>query len=329
MRYLVATLFVVGASALAAADETAVSPSAVSAAIDRGLAFLAADAMAWKNEHNCVSCHHASLVVWAMREAMPRGYKVDKPVLAELTTWIAESGDGTTSLARPDGIPKALNEKAVSLALARTADPQPDANSQQGLQLLLSTVKSDQQENGSWASWPDTRPPIFGHSDERATLAATLALLPAAATGDNSAIVARDKAMAWIAETKSDDDAQSMALRLVVWQRAGRPMSEWLPLAGRIRERQNTDGGWSQTSDMPSDAWATGQALYALRTRTLCPTIPRSNAAHAFLVRTQRDDGSWSMISRPVKPGGEGSKSLIPITAAGSAWAVLGLTRTR
>ena len=44
---------------------------------------------------------------------------------------------------------------------------------------------------------------------------------------------------------------------------------------------------------------------------------------------SQRDDGSWPMTSRPVKPGGEGSKSLIPITGAGSAWAVLGLVRSR
>ena len=49
----------------------------------------------------------------------------------------------------------------------------------------------------------------------------------------------------------------------------------------------------------------------------------------AFLIRTQRDDGSWPMTSRPVKPGGEGSKSLIPITGAGGAWAVLGLVRSR
>jgi hypothetical protein len=34
------------------------------------------------------------------------------------------------------------------------------------------------------------------------------------------------------------------------------------------------------------------------------------------------------MRSRPVKPGGKGSTSLIPITGAGSAWAVLGLVRS-
>jgi hypothetical protein len=46
-------------------------------------------------------------------------------------------------------------------------------------------------------------------------------------------------------------------------------------------------------------------------------------------MKTQRDDGSWPMTSRPVKPGGDGSNSLIPITGAGSAWAVLGLARSR
>ena len=56
------------------------------------------------------------------------------------------------------------------------------------------------------------------------------------------------------------------------------------------------------------------------------PVIRR---AHAFLIKTQRADGSWPMTSRPVRPGGEGAKSLIPITGAGSAWAVLGLVQSR
>jgi hypothetical protein len=75
---------------------------------------------------------------------------------------------------------------------------------------------------------------------------------------------------------------------------------------------------------MASDAWATGQALYALAHAGIKPDEPIIQRGHAFLVGTQRDDGSWPMTSRPAKPGGEGSKSLIPITAAGSAWATLG-----
>ena len=201
--------------------------------------------------------------------------------------------------------------------------------SQKGLKLLLKTVKAEQTENGSWSTWPETRPPIFGSSDESLTALATLAVLPAAAAGDEGAKAARDKAVKWFSETKTDDDPQSIALRLVLWTRLGRPAEEWQPLVKRIKERQNADGGWSQGKDLASDAWATGQALYALAHTAIKPDDPVITRGHAFLIKTQREDGSWPMTSRPTKPGGEGSKSLIPITGAGSAWAVLGLVRSR
>lgn len=194
---------------------------------------------------------------------------------------------------------------------------------------LLETVKGDQADDGSWSAWPETRPPIFGDSDESMTALATLAVLPAAAAGDDSAQAVRDRGARWLAGTEADDDPQSVALRLVLWRRLGRPAEEWEPLARRIRGRQNADGGWSQAKWMASDAWATGQALYALAHAGRKRDDPVISRARAFLIRTQRDDGSWPMTSRPVKPGGEGSKSLIPITGAGGAWAVLGLVRTR
>src|SRR5262245_58345739 len=263
MRWVVVLALVVFPPAVVARDPSR-KPTDVDTTIKRGLGFLVKDAQAWKDKHNCVSCHHAALVVWSMREAKQRGHVVDEPVLAELTKWVAESGDGTTGVPRPAGVPKALNAKAVWFALALGADPKPDASSQQGLKLLLQTVASDQTENGSWASWPETRPPIFGNSDESMTALATLAVLPAAATGDSSAGAVRDKGVQWLTQSRTDDDPQSIAMRLVLWTRLGRPAEEWQPLVRRIRERQNADGGWSQAKDLASDAWATGQALYAL-----------------------------------------------------------------
>jgi hypothetical protein len=227
---------------------------AADAAIDRGLSFLKRDALAWKEKHNCVSCHHAALVVWSMREAKSHGHAVDGPFLSELTRWVAESGDGKTGVARPAGRPRALNAKAVWFALALEADPEPDATAQGGLMRLLETVKGDQTDDGSWSAWPETRPPIFGDSDEGMTALATLAVLPAAAAGDASAQAARDRGIRWLAATKTGDDPQSVALRLVLWRRLGRPAGEWEPLVRQIRERQNADGGWSQAKGMASDA---------------------------------------------------------------------------
>jgi hypothetical protein len=328
MRSIVGVLLCILPPAVSAQGPQAKRTDA-GATIERGLRFLAKDALAWRDKHNCVSCHHASLVVWSMREAKERGHGVDETVLAELTKWVAESGDGKTGVARPAGVPKALNPKAVWFALALSADPKPDAVTRKGLELLWKTVKTDQTDNGSWSSWPETRPPIFGNSDESMTALATLAMLSAAATGDAEARVVRDKGVKWLVGTKTDFDSQSIALRLVLWTKLGRPVNEWQPLVRLIKERQNADGGWSQTKDMASDAWASGQALYALAHAGVKPDDPAIQRGHAFLIKTQREDGSWRMTSRPVKPGGPGSNSLIPITGAGTAWAVLGLVQNR
>jgi squalene-hopene/tetraprenyl-beta-curcumene cyclase len=313
---------------VASAQEARPKRAEVDAAIDRGLGFLVKDALAWKKDNKCASCHHASLVICSMQEAKQFGHAVDEPVLAELRKWVANSGDGKFGLARPASAPGAASPKAIYFALALGVDPKPDAESVKGLKLLLKTVEAEQTENGSWSTWPETRPPIFGSSDESLTALATLALLPAAATGDEQAKAARDKAIKWLVETKTDDDPQSVALRLVLWKRLDRPAKEWDPLVTRIKDRQNTDGGWGQTNDMASDAWATGQALYALAYAGVKPNEAAISRGQAFLLKTQRKDGSWSITSRPTKPGGKGSTSLIPITGAGSAWAVLGLVRS-
>jgi hypothetical protein len=326
LSLLMASSTVFGAAPVSPA--TGVTKDGISRAIERGLVFLKQDALAWKKKYNCASCHHASLVIWSMHEVQRRGMAVDRPFLAEMTKWVAQSGDGKTGVPRPAGIPKALNSKAVQFTLGLGADPAPNDVSQAGMKLMLKTVEGDQLENGSWAAWPETRPPFFGGSNDSMTALATLAVLPAATAGDAAAKTTLDKAVGWVTKTKTDDDPQSVALRLVLWRRLGRPTEECQPLVDRIKGRQNADGGWSQAPDMTSDAWATGQALYALAHAGLGPGEPAIARGHAFLTRTQRDDGSWPMTSRPIKPGGAGSTSLVPITGAGTAWAVIGLARS-
>ena len=87
---LAVSLIIVGVTSVAMAEDARPEPAAVKATIDRGLGFLVKDALAWKEQYKCASCHHAGLVVWSMREAKQRGHAVDEPVLAELTKWIAE-----------------------------------------------------------------------------------------------------------------------------------------------------------------------------------------------------------------------------------------------
>ena len=289
-------------------------PPEVTAAIDRGLGFLAKMRWLGRATTTAQSCHHAGIVIWSMHESKERGFAVDEPVLAEMTEWVAELGEGKMGV-RPDRkiAPNARLEGFVFLRLHLVLIRTRTRPSQKGMALFLKTIEGDQTEDGSWRSWPGTRPPMFGDSDENMTALATLALLPAAASGDEAAKAARDKGVEWLAAAKTDDDPQSVALRLVVWRRLGRPAEQSEPLVRRIEERQNADGGWSQSQEMASDAWATGQALYALAQAGIKPDDPALERGRAISSsRRSRDDGSWPMTSRPLKPGGGGPRISFP-----------------
>src|SRR5580698_4379382 len=111
MRVAVAIAIVLGLVGFTpgeAAGGDGTKPSAAAKAVDRGLAFLVKDALAWKSQYKCASCHHASLVIWSFNEAERRGHQIDKAVQADLTKWLAESGDGKTGVQRPTAARQAL-----------------------------------------------------------------------------------------------------------------------------------------------------------------------------------------------------------------------------
>jgi squalene cyclase len=66
--------------------------------------------------------------------------------------------------------------------------------------------------------------------------------------------------------------------------------------------QQQADGGWAQLPSLGSDAYATGQALVALREAGgAFATDPAYRRGVAFLLRTQLEDGSWYVKSRVIK----------------------------
>jgi hypothetical protein len=80
---------------------------------------------------------------------------------------------------------------------------------------------------------------------------------------------------------------------------------------------------------MKSDAFATGLALYVLSEPEAEGVADAVRRARAFLIRTQRPDGSWLMNSRPAAPPGpDPARNLGPIRYVGTAWATMGLVRS-
>ncbi len=65
---------------------------------------------------------------------------------------------------------------------------------------------------------------------------------------------------------------------------------------------QQKNGGFSQNAYLAADAYATGFALWALHeSGAMTATSPAYKSGAAYLVRTQRADGSWHVASRSPK----------------------------
>src|SRR5262245_50135250 len=297
----------------------------VTETINRSLAFLAKDNLTWKQTRKCAECHHAPFTIWALNEGKKRGYAVDEKALAELTDWVVGKEYLDKLIQKPAKQEEVeINQAPLLIALGIEAG---DAKaSHEGLKKLLASVVSDQRKDGSWKR-TEARP--IASSPETLTTLALLALsAPNAPDMGGEAKAARDKGLKWLQVANSDDELQAAAFRLILWRRLRVPDSEWKPLAQQLGSAQNADGGWSQIKKAKSDAYATGQALYALAEAGVKPDDAAVRKAQAFLAKTQGQDGGWAMTSRAILPSGKLATKFEPITHASSAWAVMGLIRS-
>jgi hypothetical protein len=302
-------------------------------AIEKGLAFLEADAAKWRKERECSTCHHGTMTVWVLTEAQSRGFAVAADTLAETVRWT--KGRLLDRIDNPrDTRPgwNMVSTPAIYLAVMAQVVPGQEAVTPEELDRISGHLLRHQESDGSWA-WSlapaQNRPPPFFESDEVATLMACMALGPRVPAGakQSEARAGREKAAAWLEKTAPGDDTQAAALRLLRKVRAREPAKALRAETGRLLARQNGDGGWSQLRGLPSDAYATGQALYLLGLSGVKHDRAEIRRGAAFLVASQREDGSWPMTPR-AHPGARPAANAVPITYFGSAWATLGLLRS-
>jgi hypothetical protein len=110
----------------------------------------------------------------------------------------------------------------------------------------------------------------------------------------------RARAKHWLL-TATATTPEDRAMRLLGLKWAGASLEERKPSLQALRASQRSDGGWAQLSSLPSDAYATGQALFALNQGGEVPvTDPAFGRGTAFLLRTQQEDGSWFVTKRAI-----------------------------
>jgi N-acyl-D-amino-acid deacylase len=296
-------------------------------AVARAHTLLVQSSARWLSKKSCFACHHQTLPALAMQATARLGF-------AQPTAWAADQVEHTlayfadrhTALTTGGYIPGGSMTVSSALWVLALTDQPRSARTQPLADYLLAV----QQADGSW--WTScARPPLQGSRVGATVLA--LAMLRRYASPEQADAVAQatSRADAWLASAPlSDTDDRFWRL----WDYAQRHPTARGRAAElvQLRAEQRADGGWGQTAKLDSDAYATGQALLALRGAEVPTTDPAVQKAARWLLRTQCADGSWRVATRvkPVQPDYDhgdphGKDQFISIAA--TAWATTALAQ--
>jgi hypothetical protein len=195
---------------------------------------------------------------------------------------------------------------------------------------LADMIVGLQEKDGTWKAGGQLPSRRWSRptADQTTTLWTILAL--AAANDTRPAIVKSvEKAHAAVKKPAGDGNFEWIVARLLYEHRFGTP-EQFGALKQQLLQRQNADGGWSVLAGAKSDAFSTGQSLYALRV----VGVPHDDAVirrgQRFLLDTQNADGSWTVAPALTSNGGpDRQKRLEPIWRNwGSSWATIGLAKS-
>lgn len=312
-------------SAEKAIPPTAPPPGQIGKAIERGLVFVEKGGVAWLRQTKagqCLSCHQGPMMLWSLNEARKLGFPINPQRLDEITRRAVGRRIGATD--NPEEVPY--------LALAVAAAPQvPDAALATAQRNFGEFVVKVQHANGYWQVNNDENP--LG----RTAVNVLWTALALSAAHDTIARQSKDaklplpdswaksqeKAIQWVTESKAPAEPLLLVPRLLLEVRAGRA-EEVRTILKQLKAWQNSDGGWSWKKGQPSDAYMTGQVLYALSLAGVPASDPVVPRALSFLVDTQREDGSW-LVVHTLKPTLKNNSEIF--TYAATAWATMGMMR--
>jgi ankyrin repeat protein len=188
-----------------------------------------------------------------------------------------------------------------------------------------------QSPDGHWEFFP--RGPMQSSSVTITALTVQVmrAYAPRERAAEAAARLRRAKAWLLTAPAKTSEDK---AFRLLGLKWVGASQEERGKAIEELRAEQRADGGWPQPGSPQSDAYGTGQALYALHVAGGLPVSdPIYQRGVQFLLRTQEEDGSW-FVPKRVEPLNNYFDAAFPHGEAqyasfnATCWAMMALAQT-
>ena len=309
----------------AAADERP-SAQALRRAVERAIPQLQSGAAGSAAERQCYTCHSQGLPVFALSAAAARGLAIDHEIFEQQVqhTW-AHLQRGQSAYQSGKGQGGQVLTAGYALWTLEAGGHQPDAVTHDVVHYLIHRQADKPQWTGG-----GQRPPSSG-SSFTTTYVALRGMQQFGSHDQTDAIARRRQAAAqWILDTQPNDtEDRVFQLRCLPYIAA-----DAARIDGCVQELlalQASDGGWGQTSDMPSDAYATGSVLAALHEAGgLTAEHPAYVRGLQYLLKTQLPDGTWHVVTR-AKPIQDYFESDFPhgddqfISIAATGWATLAL----
>jgi hypothetical protein len=254
-------------------------------AVERTLPLLQRTDATFTEKAGCLSCHHDALTAWTVARSRQKGITVDETIVASqrrqtltyLESWreralrgVGLAGGSTT-----------VGYVLVGLGAERhPADAVTDA--------FAHYLASRQLADGRMRVNAH-RPPQEA-SDVTATAVALRGIALYGGPAGKPAIAAAAK---WLAgQTAHSTEESVFQLLGLAW--SGQHADRVQAIGKTLLAEQRSDGGWGSLRALASDAYATGQALVALREAgVMAASHPAYRRGVEFLLRTQLGDGSW------------------------------------
>lgn len=316
-------------SAVWAADDAATTR--IREAATKAVAMIQHSQKNWFSKEGCYSCHQQVLPALAFRAAREHGIAVDeKAARADAVAAFGFYSNLDRAVQYTHVIDPALDD-GYGLMAARAAGLQPSLVTAVYARLLAAR----QEPDGHWETG-DERPPE-SYSPFTATALSIAEVREFAHKSSWADSLARaQRARAWLlSHTPRTTEERTFQIFGVCI--TGQDHSALSRLVNELKATQQPDGGWASRNGRPSDAYSTGEALWALHNAAGVPTSdPSWKRGIDYLLRTQAPDGSWHVTTR-LNPPAPVSPTYIEsghpyghdqfISLMGESWAVVALAQ--
>ena len=313
-------------------NEVAISAAPTpQAAVERSLPLMQRASAGVFTEGGCIACHAQPVGGMAANLARARGWRIEEAV-------------GKSAATETDRVVKSLAAGTLTMLQARVGGGAPDtqlymgmmeasvhAPANTGTDALVHYLAAMQRGAGNWAGHGVDRAPIQDGDFSRTAMAVRM-LAVYGMPGRQAELAGRvGRAANWLA-AQTPQSTEDRVMQILGLKYAGAKPEVQQQRTKELIALRRPDGGWAQTPWLTSDAYATGQVLYMLHETGA--TEKNSAAVRRgvdFLLKTEKEDGSWFVKSRAMKiqpyfQSGFPYNHDQWISEIGTAWAVMALS---